>query len=675
MVGDVGVGGTHPIRVQSMTISDTMDTEATVAEVVRLVDVGCEIVRITAPSMREAENLKNIKAGLDRQGVSVPLVADIHFTPNAALVAAEYVEKVRINPGNYADKKRFEQREYTDAEYERELDRIAEKFAPLVLKCQRLGRAMRIGTNHGSLSDRIMNRHGDTAAGMVESALEFVNICRKHDYHDIILSMKSSNPLVAIQAYRLLAARMDELNMDYPFHLGVTEAGDGEEGRIKSAVGIGGLLEDGIGDTIRVSLTEDAVAEVPVAFDLVKKYNELAGLLAGRQLSKRLVLPVPNPFEYRRRETLPFHQIYHEAGSGYVPRVELSLKSGLSDPLQAADEVAEMLGQSGGALPLVNGNGREVLRCETVHLSLPSADQIGGLKRLRQLTQGRGHFIPFAVDITDIISHLAEVAHSSDRFVYRLARDTSRVGLRTVLRQAQKYGKPLQLTLSSDSHADSLPSNHEVWLAALQGLLEEFESIDYWNVIFACRAVSDGFSIVHNYRYLSGQLAALEANFPILLQIATAADDDFSNLQAAAQLGSLLCDGIGDAIHLTMPLPVAQQLQLAYNLLQATRLRISKADYISCPSCGRTLFDLQTTTERIKSKTDHLKGIKIAIMGCIVNGPGEMADADFGYVGAGPQKVNLFVGKDCVERNIPEAVADQRLIELIKAHGRWSEPH
>jgi len=676
-VGDVGVGGDNPIRVQSMTISDTMDTEATVAEAVGLVEAGCEIVRITAPSLREAENLKNIKSKLMQRGVSVPLVADIHFTPNAALVAADYVEKVRINPGNYADKKRFEQREYSDLEYEQELARIEEKFAPLVLKCKRLGRAMRIGTNHGSLSDRIMNRYGDTAEGMVESALEFVRICQKHDYHDIILSMKSSNPLVAIQAYRLLAARMDELGMDYPFHLGVTEAGDGAEGRVKSAVGIGGVLEDGIGDTIRVSLTEDAVFEVPVAFKLVEKYNRRVARtgpasLLGKGLANGAVQQ-PNPFEYHRRHTLLFDQVYHQLGFGCTPRVELTLHTGLNDLEKAALEISHMLGLADdNPLRTTDGNGRERYQVEAIHISL-SSQTVAQLPILKRLLQQRELFVPLAIDVTTVCKQLPEIARHADRLTCTVARTSSQRELEEILRQAQRHGKAVQWTLDArDGKGQS--TDIKQLSATLDLLLELSAHADFWNVIFALRILQDSFSIVPAYRFLAGRLDALRANFPILLHFRWPVDLERSVLEAASQIGSLLCDGIGDGIHFESDQSAAPQLDLAYNILQATRLRISKADYISCPSCGRTLFDLQTTTERIKSKTDHLKGVKIAIMGCIVNGPGEMADADFGYVGAGPQKVNLFVGKECVERNIPEAIADQRLIELIQAHGMWTEP-
>jgi (E)-4-hydroxy-3-methylbut-2-enyl-diphosphate synthase len=682
-VGDVGVGGDNPIRVQSMTIADTMDTAATVKEIVQLVEAGCEIVRVTAPSIHEAENLKNIRAELTRRGIKVPLVADIHFTPNAALIAAEYVEKVRINPGNYADKKKFEQREYSDDEYERELQRIEVRFKPLVLKCKALGRSMRIGTNHGSLSDRIMNRYGDTPEGMVESALEFVRICQKYDYHDLILSMKSSNPQVAIQAYRLLAARMDDLGMDYPFHLGVTEAGDGEEGRIKSAVGIGALLEDGLGDTIRVSLTEDSVYEVPVAFRLVKKFNELAqvdshqkhaGMTAGGDNLNGTPLRLPDPFTYKRRDTIECDLIYHRIGKGNLHRVELSLdRDLLHETNRAIDTISPMLGNNGnGRFPIINSRRSESeLKCEAVHIYPQTPGDLSDLSSLRNELWRRGQYVPFAVDVTSLIPILNTAPPIADRVVFRFRKETCIDDVARVIQCASQYGLPIEwqieIAFQSDLNSNFLSN-------VIEKILSHCDKADYWNILFSLSGDANGTSVVQAYRFLAGRLDALGANLPILLRYSSDAPWDNVLLDASAQLGSLLCDGIGDAIHIEADAPPENLLRLSYNILQATRQRISKTEFISCPSCGRTLFNLQTTTERIKSKTSHLKGVKIAIMGCIVNGPGEMADADFGYVGAGPQKVNLFVGKECVVRHIPEDDADARLIELIKSHGKWVEP-
>ncbi len=683
-VGEVGVGGDNPIRVQSMTIADTMDTAATVKEIVQLVEAGCEIVRVTAPSIHEAENLKNIKAELNRLGVKVPLVADIHFTPNAALIAAEYVEKVRINPGNYADKKKFEQREYTDDEYQRELERIEERFKPLVLKCKALGRAMRIGTNHGSLSDRIMNRYGDTPEGMVESALEFVRICQKYDYHDLILSMKSSNPQVAIQAYRLLAARMDELGMDYPFHLGVTEAGDGEEGRIKSAVGIGSLLEDGIGDTIRVSLTEDSVYEVPVAFQLVKKFNELNRVdsrlkHAGMTERNGALLKLPDPFTYNRRDTIECDLVNHRIGKGHVPRVELTLKSDFHlQEDQAIEEVATMLGNSSNGRLVLLGQASKngELRCETVHVHPRTPDELRRLSDFQSTWLERGDWVPLAVDVSSLIPMVKNVSMLADRLVLNYESDTSADTVARVVQAAGYNGRPMEwrIQLHPAGSRGVWQFNENFLSNAIGKILDHCAKADYWNILFSLSNKPEFTAIVRPYRFLAGRLDALGANLPILLRYSSNASWDEVLLDASAQLGALLCDGIGDAIHIEADAPPKDLLRLSYNILQATRQRISKTEFISCPSCGRTLFNLQTTTERIKSKTSHLKGVKIAIMGCIVNGPGEMADADFGYVGAGPKKVNLFVGKECVVRNIPEDEADARLIELIKSHGKWVEP-
>jgi (E)-4-hydroxy-3-methylbut-2-enyl-diphosphate synthase len=519
-IGNVAVGGDQPIRVQSMTTTRTQDVEATLAQTIRLIDAGCEIVRITAPTTSDAKAIGEIKRRLRGMGISVPLVADIHFSPAAAMEAAEHVEKVRVNPGNFADQKFFRVREYSDEDYAAEIDRIEERFAPLVVKCKQLGVAMRIGSNHGSLSDRIMNRYGDTPAGMVESALEFVRIARKHDYHEIVLSMKASNPKVMIQAYRLLVARMDEEGMDpYPLHLGVTEAGLGEDGRIKSAVGIGALLDDGLGDTVRVSLTEEPEAEIPVAQRLVDPYN--AGLLHAESFPDRDERI--DPYSYTRRLTT--------------------------------------LASPGG---LTIGVGETVAVLDPPEAAL--------------------HATPA----------LEKVAH----------------------------------------------------LGA---------SVAWYDAVRAYRT-----------------LAAQRPNEPLHLQVAVDGDDLEVLLRTSTVLGSLLCDGIGDSVGLSAAsLPGADRSRLLFGVLQAAGVRITKTEFVSCPSCGRTLFDLQTTTERIASRTNHLKGVKIAIMGCVVNGPGEMADADFGYVGGSPGHVNLYVGKDVVEKGVPEAEADDRLVALIRQHGKW----
>ena len=561
-VGQVGIGGDNPVRLQSMITCDTMDTLACIRESMELADVGCEIVRITAPTVKDARNLEAIRDGLQARGCHVPLVADIHFKPDAALESAKWVDKVRVNPGNYADSKKFAVREYSDEQYAAEIGRIREKFAPLVELCRARGIAMRIGTNHGSLSDRIMNRYGDTPLGMVESALEFARLAREKGYHDLVFSMKASNPKVMIAAYRLLAARLTVEGPDwnYPIHLGVTEAGDGEDGRIKSAVGIGSLLADGIGDTIRVSLTEDSVHEIPVARELVQ-------LLAGQGEGWcRAVEFSFDPFSYARRATekLTIHGV--PLGGEEVPRVVVTR--------QHYDAVAHKLAGLGDFQP------------ELVYEDLPVVE----------------------VDPRDGPA-VAELAVRPE----------------------------------------------------------------------ACLVtVKDGINlpVIAAFRLLA---AVIEARHSILLKDSLDPQPDAQTpfvgtlLAASARLGSLLCDGIGDAVLLRTEGAPGQSLRLAYNVLQAVGGRIFKTDYVACPSCGRTLFNLQETTARIKAATEHLKGVKIAIMGCIVNGPGEMADADFGYVGGAPGKVNLYVGKKAVRFNIPEEEAVERLVDLIKEQGRWVE--
>ena len=570
MIGNVGVGGAHPIRLQSMLTCDTMDTDACVSQTLALVAVGCEIVRITAPTVKDAANLKNIVERLRAQGCDVPIVADIHFKPEAALEAARWVEKVRINPGNYADSKKFKIVEYTDEQYLAELSRIRERFSPLVALCKERGVAMRIGTNHGSLSDRIMNRYGDTPLGMVESALEFARIAREMDYHAFIFSMKASNPKVMINAYRLLVARLNELGPDwnYPIHLGVTEAGDGEDGRIKSAIGIGSLLHDGIGDTIRVSLTEDSVHEIPVARALAAPFNagEIGGIPADCPLSY-------DPFTYTRR-------------------------------------VTETLAMTSVAAPgeQVWLGGEELLRVAIRH---------DHFEKIAHKVARMGDFKP------EFIVEEAGVWEIDPR-------DTAAI--------ATVNGAP-------DARLVTLPDGLDL-------------------------------PVIAAYRLLA---ARLDPRHPILLKDvldpgSTSTDFLTALLHAAMNIGSLLCDGIGDAILVQGESAPGQALRLAYNVLQAAGSRIFKTDYVACPSCGRTLFDLQSTTARIKASTVHLKGVKIAIMGCIVNGPGEMADADFGYVGGAPGKINLYVGKTPVKFNIPEAEAVERLKDLIREHGKWVEP-
>ena len=566
-VGRVGVGGTNPIRVQSMITCDTMDTEACIQQTLDLVAVGCEIVRITAPTVKDSANLQEIKAGLLARGCDVPLVADIHFKPDAALEAAKWVEKVRINPGNFADSKKFNVREYTDEQYESELERIREKFTPLVHLCQQRGIAMRIGTNHGSLSDRIMNRFGDTPLGMVESALEYTRVARDLGYDDLIFSMKASNPKVMINAYRLLVARLNALGPDwnYPIHLGVTEAGDGEDGRIKSAAGIGSLLADGVGDTIRVSLTEDSVHEIPVAQALVAPYND--GRIATSNVAPRALSF--DPFSYRRREVDNLAIQGFALGQEQVPRVVVSRST--------FQRVSHKLAQLGDFQP-------EIVREE-----------------------------------------------------------------------AAAAGTLCEIDPRDDAAVAKINASPEARLVAVRDGLADLP-------------------VITAYRVLA---ARIDERHPILLKDTLFPSDDAERdflptmLMAATHIGSLLCDGIGDAILVQGEESPGQSLRLAYNVLQAAGARIFKTDYVACPSCGRTLFNLQSTTAKIREATGHLKGVKIAIMGCIVNGPGEMADADFGYVGGAPGKVNLYVGKKAVKFNIPELEAVDRLQDLIREHGKW----
>jgi len=576
-VGNVGIGGDNPIRVQSMITCDTMDTEASIQQTMELADVGCEIVRITAPTVKDSRNLEHIAKGLRARGCEVPIVADIHFKPEAAMEAAKWVEKVRINPGNYADSKKFVIREYTDEQYAAELNRIRERFSPLVELCKTRGVAMRIGTNHGSLSDRILNRYGDTPLGMVESALEFARIARDLDYHDFVFSMKASNPKVMIAAYRLLVARLNELGPDwnYPLHLGVTEAGEGEDARIKSSIGIGSLLADGIGDTIRVSLTEDSPHEIPVAKALIENIHNTSN---AEHRASNVELSF-DPFSYQRRATEKIERDGVKLGGDELIRVVVRQAN--------FDKIAHKIDRMGDYKPEIVYEDANIIAID------PRDDETIAKLNAQQSPQ--------FVTVTDEID-LPVIA------AFRL--------------------------LAAKLHA-----RHPI-------LLKDAVS---------CRAsVSD-----------ANQNDGVSQKRPT----------DFLNtlLTASTNIGSLLCDGIGDAILVQGEEAPGQALRLSYNILQAAGSRIFKTDYVACPSCGRTLFNLQTTTAKIKAATLHLKGVKIAIMGCIVNGPGEMADADFGYVGGAPGKVNLYVGKTAVKFNIPEAEAVDRLKDLIREHGKWME--
>jgi (E)-4-hydroxy-3-methylbut-2-enyl-diphosphate synthase len=614
-IGSLKLGGENSIRVQSMTTTDTMDTEGSVAQSIQMIDAGCELVRLTAPSKNEAENLQNIKAALVKRGYNTPLVADIHFTPNAAEIAAKIVEKVRVNPGNYADKKKFEEIEFTDASYQAELKRIEEKFTPLVLLCKANGTAMRIGTNHGSLSDRILSRYGDTPEGMVESALEFIRICEKHDFDQLVISMKASNTLVMVQAYRLLMAKMLERGTVYPLHLGVTEAGDGEDGRIKSAVGIGALLEDGLGDTIRVSLTEAPEAEIPVAQKLIAKYNNYNAF--AFEVPKTALQY--DPFSYSRRNSASIHNI----GGKNVPVV-------LAD-LSAVAEIkpAHFFGFGYQySVPLDKWN-----------LQDQAADYVYiGSNKLDFEVPGT---LGIIVDYDFWKAH-----YSQKQGFYPL-----------VLQEQLQEIEPNQNCFLPLEAEDQIPQE----LAKLP------------NVCIILNTAFDNKTQLYRRFFLEMQEKNLQQPVILSYQYETNELERFQ-LFSGADAGAILIDGFGDGIWLNADLGAQYINSTSFGILQATRTRISKTEYISCPSCGRTLFDLQETTAKIRQRTSHLKGIKIGIMGCIVNGPGEMADADYGYVGTGPGKINLYKEKEIVRRNINETEAVEALVDLIREYGDWLEP-
>jgi (E)-4-hydroxy-3-methylbut-2-enyl-diphosphate synthase len=643
-VGEVGVGGTNPIRLQSMTTSDTQDVAATVKQSIALAEVGCEIVRITAPNVAAAKCLKDIRAQFTAAGFGhVPLVADIHFLPSAAMEAVEHVEKVRVNPGNYADKKKFAVREYSDSDYDLELQRLHDAFSPLVQRAKTLGRSLRIGTNHGSLSDRIMNRYGDTPLGMVESALEFLRIAESHSFNQLILSMKSSNPKVMIQAYRLLVERMQQENMSYPLHLGVTEAGDGEDGRIKSAIGIGSLLLDGLGDTIRVSLTEDSVYEIPVARAIADKAMSLWNPSRDLPLSSDNI----DPYHFARRET---HSLRLGGnitiGSAQAPTVitrialpELQDSKLTGTHSQLKDTPAE------GLLVAINQSA------DFTHLPVRTV----GFYALELAPQ---------ISVADLEAFTAHIPAGS--LLVRAFDGASGAVLAEFSNFARTHGHVVA--------AEITPADFD----SLSGV---FQQIGDGSFVFTLSApVKNTGHMIGSYRLLADTLRRFSSRAPIWIrntpQTAVQGNNTFLSklVEASFLSGSLLCDGIGDAVSIETEADAVRSTKLSYNVLQGAGARISKTEFVACPSCGRTLFDLQTTTQRIRSQTGHLKGVKLAIMGCIVNGPGEMADADFGYVGGAPGKINLYVGKQCVQYNIPQAEADARLVALIKEHGKWVDP-
>lgn len=632
-LGDLPMGGLNPIRVQSMTTVDTMDTLGSVEQTLRMVEAGCEYVRITAPSMKEAQNLLEIKKELRKRGCTVPLIADIHFTPNAAELAARIVEKVRVNPGNYADKKKFDFIEYTDTTYQAEVERIRERFRPLVQICKQYGTAMRIGTNHGSLSDRILSRYGDTPLGMVESALEFLRLCEEENYYNVVLSMKASNTQVMVQAYRLLVQKLDEEGLQpYPLHLGVTEAGEAEDGRIKSAVGIGTLLEDGLGDTVRVSLTEAPEAEAPVARALINRYTHRA---EQAQPIRPLLEEEPlDPFQYHRRHT---HEVLNFGGLN-VPRVvsDLSrlpkleyadlraaghLYSSFLDKFHMSDLGADYIYTGERPVPFMLPNGLKEI--------VTHSAWVDGGQRL-------DHFPLLTVD-----SYLADFPKLHPQLNFLMVELGT---LDTELLEQLRTETRVVLTLNT-SNPHAMPEMRRAF----------FDLLDYG---VTCPVVIRRTYTVH--------------------------DMPQTQLDAATDVGGLLIDGLGDGIALCTDLlpeqeqdawvrDIDQLNQLSFGILQAARTRMSKTEYISCPSCGRTLFDLQETTAMIRKRTDHLKGVKIGIMGCIVNGPGEMADADYGYVGVGKGKIALYRGQEVIKKSVPEEQAVDELIELMREDGRWIE--
>lgn len=627
-VGDVVIGGDNPIVVQSMTTVDTMDTQGSVEQTLRMVESGCELVRITAPSIKEAENLRNIKDELRKRGCEVPLVADIHFTPNAAELAARIVEKVRVNPGNYADKKRFENIEYTDETYNAELDRIRQRFTPLVEICKEHGTAMRIGTNHGSLSDRIMSRYGDTPLGMVESALEFLRICEDLDYYQIVLSMKASNTQVMVQAYRLLVQKLEEEGLKpYPLHLGVTEAGEAEDGRIKSAVGIGALLEDGLGDTVRVSLTEEPEFEAPVAEKLIIRYDSRGGHAEIQEMEETPI----DPFHYHKRKSSEVLTI----GGSNVPRVIADLR-GLNEP-----EYKDLKSIGHFYLPEPDKWRMNDQGCDFVYTGTNTSAFMlpNGLRELVDYGTWKNLESKLNRHPVYTLDELSVAEHCDDE-------------LNFLKLNATDLGEEALMLLEASNVVVLLETDNAHAMPALRRLFFELEK----------RKLNTPVIVVRRYEI---------------------SDEEEFLIHASTDIGGLLIDGFGDGVMLTASDYRDKQAYLAdlkvknetaFGILQAARTRMTKTEYISCPSCGRTLFDLQETTAMIRKRTDHLKGVKIGIMGCIVNGPGEMADADFGYVGSGKGKITLYKGQDVVKRGVPSENAVDELIEIIRDSGQWLEP-
>jgi (E)-4-hydroxy-3-methylbut-2-enyl-diphosphate synthase len=668
--GNLVLGGYQPIRVESMTNTHTMDTAATVEQCRRLYDAGCEIIRLTVPTEKDAENLRNIREQLRRDGIDTPLVADIHFSARAALKAVEFVENIRINPGNYATSQKFSNNEYSEEEYLKEIERVRIEFAPLVEKARHYGVSMRIGTNHGSLSDRVVSRYGNSAEGMVEAALEFARISEEMGYYDTLFSMKSSNVRVMIQAYRLLVEKADaELRYAYPLHLGVTEAGDGDEGRVKSAMGIGALLEDGLGDTIRVSLTEDPVNEVPVGFALVKKYNDfhlvkgdkgslpLKHVIESRNRQSRLTIPsheLPpfNPFRYQRRKSREIAIAGMMVGEDNLPRVETEVHGQLSGSHAVFEEVMQRLAPE---------KLQDAIRSEFVSVRVNSDGDLDALDELLGKLGDAGRFL---VASTGDVALFAQLLDKVSKARFDIV-EGERLGEDFLDLLDNERLAAVELCFIHKDAGDAVPAAvlaHFAEKSRSRGVQRLFFSVISCNVIFVYRRLVQAFN-------------SHDLDYPLVVRFKKEASDMLEMLiDSSVQAGTLFCDGIGDMLAFDTTLSIDDEVNLAFNILQGARVRMSKTEFISCPGCGRTYFELEKATAAIKQRTAHLKGLKIGIMGCIVNGPGEMADADFGYVGAGKNRISLYVGRECVEENISELNAVDRLIVLIRERGKWVDP-
>ena len=661
--GTLSLGGYQPVRVESMTTTHTMDTKASVEQCRRLYEAGCEIIRLTVPTEKDAENLKTIRDKLRMDGIDTPLVADIHFSRKAALKAVESVENVRINPGNFANSKKFSNEDYSEDAFKAEFEKVRAEFLPLIDKAKEYGVSIRIGTNHGSLSDRIVSRYGNTPEGMVEAALEFARICEDEGYYDILFSMKSSNVRVMIQAYRLLVMKADaELRNSYPLHLGVTEAGDGDEGRIKSAMGIGALLEEGLGDTIRVSLTEDPVNEVPVGFALVKKYNDFQKVMGdkGYEPVNRLIesqvakpafaMPPFDPVSYQRRKAIVIGANNTEIGGDKLPMVETVARESVANGSMLLEELKRRLGVE---------NPGAVIKSELVTVPVSSLDEAVALKAvLGELEADRNRV---GVSLKDISLALAfmDIAAS-----VRIDITEGEMIDKGFLDSLHDKKASIEFCFVHENASMGVPAD------VLKRIALKMRKMGLRRILFSI----DSAATVYVYRHLVRSFNEAGIDYPLVVRYRAGKKEHLETLiGCATQTGTLFCDGIGDVLAMETGLAANEEASLAFNVLQAARVRMSKTEFISCPGCGRTYFDLEKTAGVIKSRISHLKGLKIGIMGCIVNGPGEMADADFGYVGSGKGGVSLYVGKECVESNIPEEDAVDRLVELIKSHGRWVE--